>query len=106
MEAPTPPIVGAIEAGGTKIVCAVGHGPGAGLLGPLKGADGCRLLDPRIIPEAAATGRNGRKHGAGKDQRPAHSRPTSVATSQPETMTTQTSEVGRKIFQPRRISWS
>jgi fructokinase len=26
------PIVGAIEAGGTKFVCAVGHGPGAGIL--------------------------------------------------------------------------
>ena len=26
------PIVGAIEAGGTKFVCAVGSGPGAGIL--------------------------------------------------------------------------
>ena len=40
MEAPTPPIVGAIEAGGTKIVCAVGHGPGAGLLARTQFATG------------------------------------------------------------------
>lgn len=29
---PTQPIIGAIEAGGTKFVCAVGHGPGDGIL--------------------------------------------------------------------------
>lgn len=51
MNEPSPPIVGAIEAGGTKTVCAVGHGPGAGLLARMQfttGDDPARTLGEAV----------------------------------------------------------
>ena len=46
------PLVGAIEAGGTKFVCAVGRGPGAGLLAREQFATGD---DPaRLLAQVAA----------------------------------------------------
>ena len=49
-------------------------------------------------------GAGGQGHRHGEDQQPVHA-PT-PNTRQAATTTTATSEVGRKIFQPSRISWS
>ena len=56
-----------------------------------------------IVVGLATTDR--RESQKGKDGQGAHHDPT-ANTRQAATTTTATSEVGRKIFQPRRISWS
>ena len=79
------------------------RGLGARAFGAVQRTDARRFLGA-IIAQGAAAGAKRRQHQAGKDERADHA-PT-ANTRQAATTTTQTSEVGRKIFQPRRISWS